>query len=176
MTGNNSTNGMSSPGKQAHWHPGWYDFKWRNGKVQGWYTEALERLASDWLQVNQKEMRAPGSLGWLGCTAAQEGCSLLEQHRSSHLPLVLFTYFWWATKIWISLWADVNRKTLITIIFSLLVYTNKGRFHLAPRSAANINTLAMCGFAPSYPLFSFRYCIVFLPTCWFYLMLNGNWQ
>lgn len=24
-------------------------------------------------------------------------------------------------------------------------------------------------------VFSFRYCIVFLLTCWFYLMLNGNW-
>lgn len=134
--------------------------------MEGRCTGTLERLATDWLEVNQREMRTSVSLCWLGCTAAHEGCSLLELHWSSHLPLLLFTYFLVNTKkIWISLWADVNRKTLITIIFNLLVYTNKGRFHLARCSAANINTLAMCGFAPSYPLLSFRYCIVFLPTC-----------
>lgn len=65
--------------------------KERNYKVEGWCTEVSERFATDWLKVNQTEIRTSVSLCWLGLTGAHEGCSLLEQHWSSHLPLFLFT-------------------------------------------------------------------------------------
>lgn len=61
--------------------------------MEGWCTEALERLATGWLKVNGREMRTSAGLCWLGCTAAHEGCSLLEQHWRSPLPLFFIHVF-----------------------------------------------------------------------------------